>query len=322
MAITIEKNGLVGLLALGRDIMTQMLANGFTEVSGATIDQNTTFAAFEAGANVDPLAATQPWRIRMECSGSTTGFVRLNVGTPLQIADDRSVSQATGAGNHNTSGFIRGLGATDDWIEGANLYTGGATENSAPLSYRMSISPRGIALCVWVEGEEDSGSKFSWIVIQRPVDNANGSVLNAGKAPVFCVFSAGGGAGDSVTSVNQNIHQFVVREADVNAPTVPVPACIASEDANAIINPLTQVSIAEGNQYVISIPNNLATQRHVYKHELDMIAYTSADVVAQNANVALTLYGEGSARTFTALNANGSNNTGMRILFLTAGGGI
>lgn len=319
MGISVVQSGFEDLRTLCQSIMTTMLANGFTEVSGAIIDANTTEAAFTAGPNVDPLSLTQPWRIRLECAAGTAGFIKVNVATPLQIKDDRSVvASKSGA----TSGFLQGTTATGNWITGAQFYPNGANASAHPLSYMLSISSHGIACCVWVEGQDDAGSKFSWFVVQRPVDNETGTTLITGKAPVFALWSTTGGDGAALTSDNHHIYKFVVRESDVNVPTEPKPACIAEEDSDPVMNPIQQVSIAEGNLYIITFPNSLNTQRHVYKHELDMLAYTSADVVSQSTEVDLTVYGEAQPRTYKALNANGPFNTGMRILMLMDGGGI
>jgi hypothetical protein len=320
MGICVVNSGFSDIGDLCRSIMSTMIANGFTEVSGAVIDSNTNLAAFTAGPNVDSLSLTQPWRIRLECASGLTGFIRINVATPIQIKDDRSVSNdKTG----KTSGFIRGLTETANWLTGQQLYPSGAHPEAHPLSYMLSISSHGIALCVWAEGQDDSGSKFSWLVVQRPVDNETGTILITGKAPVFALWSTGGGDGAATSaSSSQNTWKMVVREADVNVPAEEKDACAASEDSDPVINPIQQVSIAEGNLYIITFPNSLTTQRHVYKHELDMVAYTSADVVSQSTEVDLTVYGEAQPRTYKALNANGPFNTGMRILMLMDGGGI
>jgi hypothetical protein len=45
-------------------------------------------------------------------------------------------------------------------------------------------------------------------------------------------------------------------------------------------------------------------------------------VVSQWSDVPLTVFGEGTARVYKALHANGYNNTKMRLLALVQGGGI
>lgn len=230
--------------------------------------------------------------------------------------------------------------------------------SSAPLSYRLSVSDHGVMLCVWKQARDDTGDMFAWFVAQRPVDPADGSVLTEHYAPVFCMYGNGGSGGhfysingadidnllDTMDSSSQSfiatdtvrtrlasrakianpntIRKFVVRETDVIAPTPSVTAVTPTRDSNAIINPMEQVSISVENKYMITFPSGLNTQRRAYKHELDMIAYTSADVISQDSEVNVTVFGEQTPRTYKAMQANGPFNTGMRILMLTAGGGI
>ena len=141
-----------------------------------------------------------------------------------------------------------------------------------------------------------------------------------------------------------NVRRFVVREDDIVSP-YPLPRYLKDEfaknqdyaeggwyfgipadehtvDFNAVMNSKQQVSITEDNKYVITFPSGLNTSRFAYTHELDMIAYTSADVVARNAEVSITVYGEDNPRVYVAGPSSGPNNTGVRMLVLKSGGGI
>jgi hypothetical protein len=110
------------------------------------------------------------------------------------------------------------------------------------------------------------------------------------------------------------VHQrFTVCESDIHRPSLTVSADQDSEDANAILNANRQVATSEDNKYVVTIPKGLNTTRYAYTHELDMIGYTSADVIGEGTIIDLPLY-EGDYR-FQALAANRQRNTGMRILF-------
>ena len=118
--------------------------------------------------------------------------------------------------------------------------------------------------------------------------------------------------------------------------TVPTPFTaedqkeIAAADrkaAAANVEPLTGQltladAIARGNKYLVTFPNRLNTDRYVYTEELDQFAYTSADVIGEGSEVAVTVYGEGTPRVYRALKANGPLNTGMRLLMLVEGGGV
>lgn len=352
MGITIEQTNLISLEVVGRTLMADLLANGFTEVSGETDFSSATVATFEAGATVDPLAATQPWRLRVGLSASPSNigsFLDFHVGTETNLPDTLAII-SDGLPNSvsydaNTTGHLIGIESSFEDYNENELYTFHAHQvynnpidyqnnqiadiSSRPMSYRLSISDRGIAFCLWVEGYESEGDMYMWFVIQRPVDNQTGAVLQTGRCPVFCLYSSGGGfpyAQNTTNPDNCKIYQMVVRESDVFRPYGHANAgahnITDNREHHAVLNPLQQVGIAENNQFVITYPNKFNTTRHLYKHELDMIAYTSADVISQFSDIDVTVYGEGTARTYTALNANQPLNTGMRILFLTANGGI
>lgn len=141
-----------------------------------------------------------------------------------------------------------------------------------------------------------------------------------------------------------NIRRFIVRESDIEAP-YPTPRYVKDAfgvrmdyaeggfpfgvpcdehtvDYAAVINARQQVAITENNKYVITFPNGFNTARYAYTHELDLIAYTSADVISADTEVSITVYGEATPRVYKAIQSNGPNNTGMRILVLKSGGGI
>lgn len=185
-------------------------------------------------------------------------------------------------------------------------------QTSYPMTYRLVISPRGMWLGIWEDATTaETSATFNWFLIQRPVDRATGLVLTTGKAPVFCV-----------NSVGPNIWQFTVRESDILRPGKRRSATVDEVDSECIINNVEQVSLSEDGKYIVTFPSRLNTSRYRYPHELDMIGLTSADVVSQFTDVPLTVYGETTGRVYKALHANGTANTGMRILVLQQGGGI
>lgn len=111
----------------------------------------------------------------------------------------------------------------------------------------------------------------------------------------------------------QTHQRFTVCESDINRPSLSIPADSSSEDGNPILNANRQVATSEDNKYVITIPKGLNTTRYAYTHELDMLGYTSADVIGEGTQIELPLY-EGNYK-FQALAANRQRNTGMRMLF-------
>lgn len=212
-------------------------------------------------------------------------------------------------------------------------------EQAVPLTYALSKSDHGIAFMLWTEARDNTGDRFHWWTVQRMVNKDTGATIIDGKAPLFCVFSMVGGgtaASDQGDDISANelldavddIYYFVVRESDVHTPTVPVTACFDTNDSTRIINVMQQVSISEDNKLTLNMIKGMNTQRYSYPHELDMVAYISADVVSQFAEVQVQVYGEeqpvGTAhkRTYKALKANRRDNKGMRLLFLKAGGDI
>lgn len=340
MGYTVERQGFINFNGdgsnpgLAQSLMTDLAqSGGMSLVSPASIQSDTLVAVFESSADMDPLHASQKWRLRIECDEF---MVKINVATELQIPADGS--PVTKEYQNRTSGNLigqvterfessTGTGTTaraqDVPFLAMDYFYKEADPGSGPLSYRLSVCDHGIAFCVWKDGFDDAGDMFAWFVVQRPVDPADGTILIDQYSPVFCVHSTGGGGPSSNGSINANgIRKFVVREEDVLAPTQSFSAVVASEDSNPIMNPMRQVSISVDNKYMLTFPHGLNTPKRTYKHELDMLAYVSADVISQDSDVDITVFGEGTPRKYKAMNANGPYNTCMRILLLAQGAGI
>lgn len=291
----------------------------------------------EASETVDPLNATalqnkQPWRVQIEVFDKHTAGV--TAGSQQALRTDGTASYGTqGTTTKTLKGPLGAVGGyytknpsdvatfapdptkpAEGFINRSSRVLLGQVDlsDSFPMTYSLSITPRGISLCVWEDYVSDSASTaVSWLVIQRPVARENGQIVITGKAPVFCVFSTGG-----------TINRFIVRESDVLRPSDSVDATKDTDYNNAIINSLEQVAISEGNKYVVSFMSRLNTTRYAYTYELDMVGYTSADVVSENTDIPLRVYGETADRKYVSLLANGANNTGMRIVTIKEGGGI
>lgn len=293
----------------------------------------------EAGPLVDPLnldalEVKQPWRLAIRVFDKHT--CAITAGSQQAVRTDGALSFSNGGTTLN--GPIGSIGGRwtktpttpaliqpdptkigEGFINRTSRVVMNTTDlsDSYPMTYALSITPRGISLCVWEDYVSDSGGQaISWFVVQRPVDRVTGAVVTTGKAPVFAVFS-----------VNNIISRLIVRESDVLRPSDAFAADVDADNSVAIINSKEQVAISEGNKYVVAFPSRLTTTRYAYTYELDMLGYTSADVVSENTDVPLLVYGEKNGavdapRTYIALLANGANNTGMRICALKLGGGI
>lgn len=366
MAGTIERNGYISNVAMWADIAKD-LANfglGLTSVNGTLttdvtdIEPTSTKFVLDATAAVDPIVATQPWRLFIETSAN---FTAINVATPTQISDIGEVSKLNSdvtSADYAESGQIgrRRLGATPagrvffyhKGVPGADRtpavpstlifvnpslnnavakHSGDTTlnvtmadANSMPCSYRVTVCNHGFAICTWVEGQDDAGCKFNWLVVQRPVLK-EGTVITTGKAPLFCLYSDNGGGSPTASEVDYfGIMRFTVRETDVNAPARPVSAVIHSADAFAVMNPLQQVCFTEDRKFDLRFPQGFNSHRYSYPYELDLIGYGSADVISQYLEIPIEVFGEN--RKYKAMNANSNFNKGMRIVMLVEGAGV
>lgn len=335
---TVERYGYISAPQMIGDIVGDMTANGFSikytnktnQTWNSTALQYTDVyqVILEAGPTVDPLAATQPWRILFDVRGAQVCACAM--GNPVTLTNTGVIAQIAKAGGaaDPTPPEWPGILGTEAYYDPSGTAekrgkrfidrTGGimaistpAQAAARPMSYRLTITPRGIVLYVWEEGVTEDGRFSSWFLVQRPVDRDTGVVLTTGKCPVFCVYSLFG-----------TIYKFVVRELDILRPSPSVSATTDTADSNWIINDQQQVAISEGNLYVTTFPSRLNTPRYAYTQVLDLICTTSADVVAEWTDVPITVFGESASRTYKAMTANGNYNTNMRVLVLEQGGGI
>jgi len=330
MIFSVERTGFIDCKLLVNSILTDLEANGLTrKFPTTTLTSADTKGVYEVSATVDPLALTQPWRIRMEAIDES--HMTVVIATPNQLPDDGSltynddgieISGHLGVKTVVGPAFIPS--ADTVFINRANLAVD--QRASSPMSYRMSVTPHGIALFVWEPGNDVAGNNQSWLVVQRTVNNGTGIVRTTGKSPVLCLYGikhTSPGAGVAVSPTVDVTKRFTVREADIVRPTVSLSLTSDGPDSNRGIASSQLVAITEENNYVISFPNGLNTQRFAYPaDEIDMLGYTSADVISQNSDISITVYGETAPRIYKAMSSNGPNNTGVRILLLASGGNI
>lgn len=230
------------------------------------------------------------------------------------------------------------------------------TDLANPFSYKLTTTGRGVALHVWepgnVLGKDGGGPISSTVVIQRLVDNATGAPLVNGKAPLHCLycihnqfyrivvreqdilspgpsiyadtrvkidaFSPGSGNGSDKSADGMDYLNFT--GAGQYNTSVQIRTTPAGGLFPPIIDNRSYLAITEDNNYVTTFPSGFTTSRYAYYGEMDMIAYTSADIVAQNAIIQFTAYGESTPRKYQALTATGADATQVRILQLIDGG--
>ena len=212
--------------------------------------------------------------------------------------------------------------STTSW---GGAFAGANTVFASVNSYRIVTSDHGVFIGIWGPDPEENGKGFNWVLIQRPVDKADGIVrgvnkltglpyageLNPdtglpfpiGNRPLFCVYSVGGKYG-----------KYVVREHDNPVPSTRKDATKNSTDSGAVINPYQQQSLTENGEYVITFLNNLNSSRFRYSDELDMLGTVSSDVVGGGSSIDVSVYSETQKRTYHALWSSGSYGTKMRIM--------
>jgi hypothetical protein len=365
---SIERDGFVDCQVLVKQLFTDLEANGFIRKFPNPISplSPTDYkAVYEAGATVDALApgmpsatpaipagsaviagaVAQPWRLIIEAPSASR--IILLAGTPIQLGDsgtttllDNGFEMSGHMGKVESVAVVPAtfpvtyINSVTPFYNRANLDVSQAP--SCPMSYRLTITNHGVSLFIWEAGNDHIGNTQSWFVVQRLVNNTNGTPRIVGKAPVVCVYGIRYIGGTMIGTVIDTqtgkpkietipavkmLNRFTVRESDITRPTISIPADLDSADSSRIINSQNSVAITEDNNYVISFPNGLNTNRFAYPvDELDMIAYTSADVVSQNADINITVYNEATPRGYKAMSASDIDNTGLRMLVLSSGG--
>lgn len=311
-------NKLVGLETLTRKLVADLITAGFTlvAVDGAAATTVTPTAKsfyLLASATIDPLYANQKWGIILEASDANKQLA-VNVLPDNQVsATDHGAAMRSATveiGRLSKSGLATSffIDLVADWKMDASADTA-----AYPLTYDLVTTDHGVALHVNAEGFDNTGTAFSWFVVQRGVQA--GDTKPGDHSPLFCVFSCGGGQnGDPDTAIATSIQRYTVIEDGIYSATVPISAVSPTPDGCPIINPMQQVMIAEGNRAVVLFPQLINTQRYVYFATLDMLGYTSADVLSAGSEVDLNPTAAALKTTYRGMNANGKDNRGMRLL--------
>jgi hypothetical protein len=314
----IERLGYIEKNKIYTDIIKDLVSNGFTPVwynLGLITDTVATITAtkaiLEAGPTVDPNYASQPWRICID--GTVTGgqFV---VGTNLQLQDDGDLAtfpagRMIPAAQTTIDSKICGL------IGHANTGEVGITSDTnlsaaTPYSYRLCISNRGIAIELWQEVSSTSpipqrpyplvpsdappfdttptfpsSRNYAWVCVQRLVDPVTGQIYTANSSPVMALYSV-----DS----SKSVWKIVVREKKVLAPTLSWTADKFTDYNGQVVNIEKQIVLTDTSKYYIIFPSGFNSHRNLYNEEMDLIAYTSAGVLAEGNDAIVNVYQQGS----------------------------
>lgn len=310
---------LVGPEALVRDLVNKMKTAGFTIIgvdgqAGNTVGSDSKAFALQATTTIDTQADVQKWVVLISGSNADK-YIDVSVLPLLQINTEFKAlvrDGTTSIGRLSKNGLTASHFAdfVTDWKMDA-----AADLAAYPLSYDLVTTDHGFALQINAEGYDNTGTAFSWTVVQRGL--TDGETKAGEKSPLWAIYSnAGGQLGDPDTAVATSVQRFTVIEAGINSATKSISASQASADASPIINPMQQVMLAEGNKAVVLFPKLINSQRYVYFLTLDLLGYTSADVISAGSQIDLTP--AGTKMTYRGMNANGKDNRGMRLMFPVA----
>ncbi|QZE57696.1 hypothetical protein pEaSNUABM17_00150 [Erwinia phage pEa_SNUABM_17] len=314
----INATKLVGLEALTRDLVGKMITAGFSLVAvdgktGTTVTPTGKTFYLLASEAVDPLYQNQKWGILLSADNAAKTLA-VNVLPDNQVnATDYTAAKRSATveiGRMSKSGLIANffIDLTNDWKMDPT-----ADVSAYPLTYDFITTDHGIALHINAEGFDNTGTAFSWFVVQRGVQSTDSKPGD--QSPLFAVFSCGGGlAGDPDKFSADAIQRYTVIEDGIYSATAPLSAVQPTPDSAPIINPLQQVMIAEGNRAIVLFPQMINTQRYVYFATLDMLGYTSADVLSAGSEVQLNPLKAANKTKYLGMNANGKDNRGMRLM--------
>lgn len=156
-------------------------------------------------------------------------------------------------------------------------------------SYRFVLNRRGFALAMWRNNKvnEVSPGNSLWCV-QRPVQpgGANaGTVRQDGRIPIFVLDVQYG------RPRGQEIVCSVLREEDINTPSpkrnIGKPSYFNMYGFNlGWLHP----NILSNTTHVIKVPFGLATERHIYMEEMDLISFTQATAFIVDQPAELDMY--------------------------------
>lgn len=206
-----------------------------------------------------------------------------------------------------------------------------------PVSYTLSISDKGFAL--FIKGDaHPAGHQGRVICVQRLIDARTSEILTDGLSPVVCLFNQTCRFyQDKINELptkypNTGLNtmwQIIVREKDVWAPDTPRIVMSNSEYVNGYWNTKKQISIAEDNSYIITVPDGITTNRHVYyNYRMDMIGFISANVISENMVAKVNMNNEKDEtntkimREYTATRCTSGYHEASRVLVLTKNGGV
>lgn len=289
-------------------------SKGWFTVKASASNNNKKFAVILESAAIDPIigqeqtlgivdengtAVSQKWRIFI-CgtikNPTTSPYIekcRVFWGSALQLPDNMISSNTVSYLPPNDVPFVT---LWDD--------TTMPEPNLCYLNYALTIVPRGFALSVWRNFQNNAirptnldGSYANTgnvlLCIQRPVLPGNGQIktppaedMSKGKLPVFALSLEGN------STPGREGRLSIVRERDINASSpmrdISEPGLYTLYGVN--LN-WTHPNILSNNTHVIKVPFGLCTDRHIYPEEMDLIAFTQATSFIGFQEAKISMYG-------------------------------
>jgi hypothetical protein len=184
------------------------ISNLFVVESTGAVDLLSMESQYGLSQHIPGGLKTQEWRIRFEWLYDTNEL-KVNVATKYQIKNDGSITKGEERDGVKQTVFrlpgelcdvyhepviSRNVTTTSvknksHWFRRTQSKTLSDTQDTYPLSYRLTTTNHGVSLFVWEHSSVDSDTDSSWFVIQRHVDQTTGQPDIFGKTPLHCVYS-------------------------------------------------------------------------------------------------------------------------------------
>lgn len=199
---------------------------------------------------------------------------------------------------------------------------------SLEVNFRMTITNRGWALAIWPTVRVNSSAQNFVCVFQRPVNPTNGAPKVEGKAPIFALYHP-------ANSTTNYFNWGIVRELDVpSSREMGNTAAVSRYNMYKVTLDWAHPNLFDNNSHVVKFAYGLATPRHLYLDEIDLMCFVNASAFAGQQNIKITMYGESAERQYRSTWGDVAYGTsiagqavpktvaGARIGILSVGGGI
>lgn len=285
---SIGNTGITNARTLTESIRDGFLNGGstgwFVQVNSSPLDTPTYYKILmESSVNVDAYLSTDPtqkYRIYLWATKDVTGAY---TSLTLYFGDASQISM-------NGDGTDVVLQPNTPSILLFNAAS--APSNTNESNYRMTLTDRGWALGIWPISKVNNVSTNVSVVMQRPVNPTTGLPKIEGTAPIFALWK-------DASFSNGYFEWAIVREKDAS-PSVSIGNTSLPTRYNMYRISLDwpHPNLFDNNSHVVKFPYGLATFRHLYLDELDLICFVNASAFASQQDVRITMYGEADERKY------------------------